>query len=124
MSRFGRRLLATWSAKGGRSSARPTASRGWRPSAVDRSTSSRSEEHTSELQSRSDLVCRLLLEKKKKINTSDIIPNQGAVLRYLYSDVGRVRGPGRFRHCAYRTLDLTLMHYDSKTPHLALPPSR
>src|SRR2546428_4913449 len=26
---------------------------------------SRSEEHTSELQSRSDLVCRLLLEKKK-----------------------------------------------------------
>src|SRR2546421_4650218 len=29
----------------------------------------RSEEHTSELQSRSDLVCRLLLEKKKKITT-------------------------------------------------------
>src|SRR2546421_7620568 len=28
--------------------------------------SKRSEEHTSELQSRSDLVCRLLLEKKKK----------------------------------------------------------
>src|SRR2546421_3549968 len=28
--------------------------------------SMRSEEHTSELQSRSDLVCRLLLEKKKK----------------------------------------------------------
>src|SRR5206468_10128216 len=27
----------------------------------------RSEEHTSELQSRSDLVCRLLLEKKNKI---------------------------------------------------------
>src|SRR2546421_9152030 len=27
---------------------------------------SRSEEHTSELKSRSDLVCRLLLEKKKK----------------------------------------------------------
>src|SRR5206468_5366832 len=29
------------------------------------SAASRSEEHTSELQSRSDLVCRLLLEKKK-----------------------------------------------------------
>src|SRR5699024_11971480 len=28
----------------------------------------RSEEHTSELQSRFDLVCRLLLEKKKKNN--------------------------------------------------------
>src|SRR5438105_5295364 len=32
------------------------------------STLRRSEEHTSELQSRVDLVCRLLLEKKKKIN--------------------------------------------------------
>src|SRR3712207_8701638 len=30
---------------------------------------SRSEEHTSELQSRQYLVCRLLLEKKTKINT-------------------------------------------------------
>src|SRR5438067_8249576 len=30
--------------------------------------SARSEEHTSELQSRFDLVCRLLLEKKKKNN--------------------------------------------------------
>src|SRR5260221_2900092 len=30
----------------------------------------RSEEHTSELQSHSDLVCRLLLEKKKKKNQS------------------------------------------------------
>src|SRR5206468_13106851 len=29
----------------------------------------RSEEHTSELQSRSDLVCRLLLEKKKNTTT-------------------------------------------------------
>src|SRR2546430_13173279 len=28
----------------------------------------RSEEHTSELQSQSNLVCRLLLEKKKKLN--------------------------------------------------------
>src|SRR5260221_10968087 len=30
----------------------------------------RSEEHTSELQSHSDLVCRLLLEKKKKTHTT------------------------------------------------------
>src|SRR6267378_8627417 len=29
----------------------------------------RSEEHTSELQSRRDLVCRLLLEKKKKLDS-------------------------------------------------------
>src|SRR5690349_24003023 len=33
----------------------------------------RSEEHTSELQSRRDLVCRLLLEKKKKNNNKTII---------------------------------------------------
>src|SRR5690554_7483993 len=32
----------------------------------------RSEEHTSELQSRPHLVCRLLLEKKKKINTERV----------------------------------------------------
>src|SRR5206468_6054079 len=35
---------------------------GW----LNREDGQRSEEHTSELQSRSDLVCRLLLEKKKK----------------------------------------------------------
>src|SRR2546427_9296751 len=36
--------------------------------------SSRSEEHTSELQSQSNLVCRLLLEKKKKKkNTSTVV---------------------------------------------------
>src|SRR2546421_3666449 len=42
---------------------------------------SRSEEHTSELQSRSDLVCRLLLEKKK-------IPSRLSVVRasHMLSD--------------------------------------
>src|SRR5690606_40389777 len=34
---------------------------------IERGT--RSEEHTSELQSRENIVCRLLLEKKKKDNT-------------------------------------------------------
>src|SRR5437660_2369356 len=34
------------------------------------SEASRSEEHTSELQSRGHLVCRLLLEKKKKQNNT------------------------------------------------------
>src|SRR5690606_40045962 len=34
----------------------------------DSPTEDRSEEHTSELQSRENLVCRLLLEKKKKKN--------------------------------------------------------
>src|SRR5439155_6448796 len=40
--------------------------RGIKPGAV---ALSRSEEHTSELQSRGHLVCRLLLEKKKKLKT-------------------------------------------------------
>src|SRR5438309_10638951 len=46
----------------------------WRPPAVhdvdvalERREEARSEEHTSELQSQFHLVCRLLLEKKKKI---------------------------------------------------------
>src|SRR6266536_5249522 len=39
----------------------------WRAGEVD---IVRSEEHTSELQSRVDLVCRLLLEKKKKDRTT------------------------------------------------------
>src|SRR5690606_40716114 len=35
-----------------------------------RQVSGRSEEHTSELQSRENLVCRLLLEKKKKTSST------------------------------------------------------
>src|SRR5205085_5505165 len=49
---------------------RPTRARCWLRFAPKRlscgaSTTPRSEEHTSELQSQSNLVCRLLLEKKK-----------------------------------------------------------
>src|SRR3712207_8570475 len=54
---------------------RTTASaRRWRSSTADPgSRTTRSEEHTSELQSRQYLVCRLLLEKKKqKEQTSHI----------------------------------------------------
>src|SRR5260221_10968764 len=36
---------------------------------------SRSEEHTSELQSHSDLVCRLLLEKKKYVRRNTRCPS-------------------------------------------------
>src|SRR5438105_810886 len=51
------------------------------------STCSRSEEHTSELQSRVDLVCRLLLEKKKRrqqitdVCVANICRQAAAVLR-------------------------------------------
>src|SRR2546425_3934521 len=37
--------------------------------------SARSEEHTSELQSLAYLVCRLLLEKKKKIHHRHVLPS-------------------------------------------------
>src|SRR2546427_4797831 len=40
------------------------------PRTGERRGVNRSEEHTSELQSQSNLVCRLLLEKKKKKNKS------------------------------------------------------
>src|SRR5260370_28856495 len=46
----------------------------------------RSEEHTSELQSHLNLVCRLLLEKKKKVSSS-VIPQHA-----LYSYALLLRG--------------------------------
>src|SRR6266496_5915605 len=52
---------------------RPTTGRGPGYSGPARARSERSEEHTSELQSRRDLVCRLLLEKKKKNKNKQII---------------------------------------------------
>src|SRR2546429_4826290 len=48
----------------------------------------RSEEHTSELQSRLHLVCRLLLEKKKKYLS--ILPTQTAMI-----------STSSYRYCAY-----------------------
>src|SRR5256885_11914062 len=45
---------------------RPGAHRGSRSPTPDPGRAARSEEHTSELQSPCNLVCRLLLEKKKK----------------------------------------------------------
>src|SRR5256885_8091354 len=42
----------------------------------------RSEEHTSELQSPCNLVCRLLLEKKKKRTPTDIQPLHPTVTTY------------------------------------------
>src|SRR2546430_11970269 len=53
--------------RGPHASARGTAARAARPGGglMGESLTPRSEEHTSELQSQSNLVCRLLLEKKK-----------------------------------------------------------
>src|SRR5256886_2945053 len=71
---------------------------------------SRSEEHTSELQSQSNLVCRLLLEKKKSCTPNLAHYWRHAVTSALPSSsaVGCWPGArimGRFlsrpRHCAY-----------------------
>src|SRR2546430_6447873 len=51
----------------------------WKPYAealIGAGQSFRSEEHTSELQSQSNLVCRLLLEKKKKKYTHNYVSHR------------------------------------------------
>src|SRR2546430_12390779 len=71
-------------------SRRPRRAAGFLPRARDRS-----EEHTSELQSQSNLVCRLLLEKKNTISTdpqqtiafsSNIISHRIITLTVFYDD--------------------------------------
>src|SRR2546421_9504753 len=82
----------------------------------------RSEEHTSELQSRSDLVCRLLLEKKK--------PSHLRVPGAHRADPRLRRGPGRRRGVHARVLRardhrgalLRGRHRPLPTPGAALPP--
>src|SRR2546422_3254850 len=58
------------------------------PLQVVRVREQRSEEHTSELQSRLHLVCRLLLEKKKKVYKTPVLPRTKTARR---CDVARVR---------------------------------
>src|SRR2546430_9233003 len=50
------------------------------PNEVGDSPRVRSEEHTSELQSQSNLVCRLLLEKKKKKKNKNAVPLHSLLL--------------------------------------------
>src|SRR2546422_5502346 len=54
-------------------------------SSSTRRPSTRSEEHTSELQSRLHLVCRLLLEKKKKIKIKRLIERKKELKHNRYS---------------------------------------
>src|SRR2546430_3149898 len=72
----------------------------------------RSEEHTSELQSQSNLVCRLLLEKKKKKIYSNTHIRQSTV--YAYST--RLS-----YHSAQLARDSYLRILGGIAPHLGLP---
>src|SRR5206468_7812109 len=57
----------------------------------------RSEEHTSELQSRSDLVCRLLLEKKKNVNVDQAAHFQNSHVGASSYSLSPGRGFARLR---------------------------
>src|SRR5437868_11350634 len=60
----------------------------------------RSEEHTSELQSRFDLVCRLPLEKKKECAARALSTRRGRARRYAHKGASRpasdTRAPRQF----------------------------
>src|SRR5215813_10697944 len=68
----GRPNRPTWNGYGGLCRGRPRL-----PSRLSSSDDSRSEEHTSELLSRPHLVCRLLLEKKKKSERGKLSKSKG-----------------------------------------------
>src|SRR5438874_8013169 len=77
-----------------RSTSYPSRSRS--AAATDESTppdiaTRRSEEHTSELQSRRDLVCRLLLEKKKQTHTNPIALSNDSTMMHHANNDRRVR---------------------------------
>src|SRR5256885_2856284 len=72
----------------------------------------RSEEHTSELQSPCNLVCRLLLEKKKKRDRqSTQCQARARGARTALLPRGRVRNPRR------AVLQLSTRHLSRATPH-------
>src|SRR2546430_12836610 len=62
-----------------------------RSRSASRKGGSRSEEHTSELQSQSNLVCRLLLEKKKKTHSPHDLHSTHTMTRATLTYAARVR---------------------------------
>src|SRR3712207_7128279 len=75
----------------------------------------RSEEHTSELQSRQYLVCRLLLEKKKKISHNYILDSSSLSSQKLALNHER-----RLRRTTFLSNTLTTnLWYDMKDVNVA-----
>src|SRR5258708_24079985 len=83
-SPFGLRSLIDRSICVTASSLARASSKALRSLAFSSDSAARSEEHTSELQSPDHLVCRLLLEKKKKQTQTSLQPNT-----YVQQDVAR-----------------------------------
>src|SRR3989440_1677367 len=71
----------------------------------------RSEEHTSELQSRSDLVCRLLLEKKKKHSCTNRLGLR--LFTYASTTLCMPRSPGNGRVLCTNNERLRRLHLKS-----------
>src|SRR2546430_12204661 len=67
----------------------------------------RSEEHTSELQSQSNLVCRLLLEKKKKKYTRNTRSSSTASSSLLLKQTIKLSCPMGFSTAASRSANIS-----------------
>src|SRR3712207_7380201 len=61
--------------------------------AVAAAVTARSEEHTSELQSRQYLVCRLLLENKKSSNLPPLLPLHSLLPLLIFSSPAPLTSP-------------------------------
>src|SRR5256886_7278440 len=75
----------------------------------------RSEEHTSELQSQSNLVCRLLLEKKKKYLTMSLLQPERIIFPLLTYEQDSIAGMSQFTmvskfHLDDSTHTMSLLH--------------
>src|SRR2546430_4464352 len=86
------------------------------------SSSGRSEEHTSELQSQSNLVCRLLLEKKKHLK-GYALPRLHSFLREyrLISRIRRARAKQNFRLAQLSPYALSWDLEELANQHLPIP---
>src|SRR5690606_23155535 len=81
----------------------------------------RSEEHTSELQSRENLVCRLLLEKKK-LRTPVVLNNVDFTFKFSGYGLQRVEYKGRYGFVNISTgeIDIECQYEDTRKPSLGL----
>src|SRR5207249_7023826 len=83
----------------------------------------RSEEHTSELQSRFELVCRLLLEKKNRITAFQLHTPPSIRLTHDVATHARTGSPFELADCAYDSSAGPSHCTDSSSTPAPAPPS-